>query len=114
MENNKRPTQSERVLKYMQTNGWITQYEAMTELGVMRLASRISELRKSGIKIQSEFITVKNRFDEKCKVKRYTVVKEPETVFCGDCRYYNDGYCVMNSQACGDGDFCEYGEKESE
>ena len=45
MENNKRPTQSERVLKYMQTNGWITQYEAMTELGVMRLAIRVAKKR---------------------------------------------------------------------
>ena len=36
------PTQNERILEYMRTEGSITQLDALKELGVMRLASRIS------------------------------------------------------------------------
>ncbi len=49
----------------------ITQFEALRDLGVMRLAARIADLRQQGIPIQSETVTVKNRFDENCSVSRY-------------------------------------------
>ena len=74
----KKPTQAQRILDYMEENGGITQYEAMLELGVMRLASRISELRKNGNVIACEWIGVKNRFGETCKVKKYSIKKEAE------------------------------------
>ncbi len=77
-ENNKRPTQSARILQYMKDFGSITQYQAMEDLGVMRLASRVSELRKNGVDIQSDFVTVRNRYNEKCQIKRY-YLKEGET-----------------------------------
>ena len=57
----------------MQTFGSITAFEAFRDLGVMRLAARISDLRKLGYAIQSETITVKNRFDEDCYVKKYSL-----------------------------------------
>ena len=66
-------TQNERILKYIKEFGSITQYEALQDLGVMRLASRISDLRRMGYPIQSEVVAVKNRFDETCYVKRYTI-----------------------------------------
>lgn len=65
------PTQNQRVLDYMEETGGITQLEALNELGVMRLASRISDLRKRGYNITSEMMTVKNRFGETCRIKRY-------------------------------------------
>ena len=74
-ENNKRPTQTARVLQYIKDFGSITQYQALQDLGVMRLASRVSELRKSGVDIQSDFITVRNRYNEKCQIKRYYLGK---------------------------------------
>lgn len=64
-------TQAERVLDYMERHGGITQFEALAECAVMRLASRISDLRKQGFPIESEMVTVKNRFEETCRVKRY-------------------------------------------
>ena len=70
MENSK-PTQSDRILKYMRENGSITPLEAMGEFGCMRLASRISDLRKKGYKINSEFVVFKNRYGDKTCVKRY-------------------------------------------
>lgn len=70
-ENNKRPTQSQRVVQYMKDFGYITQYDALRDLGVMRLASRISELRKNGVEVESEYITVRNRYNEQVQIKRY-------------------------------------------
>ena len=71
-----KPSQNERILKYMNDHGSITQYEAMMELGVMRLASRISDLRRLGYPIVSDFETVKNRHEEECRVKRYRMQEE--------------------------------------
>lgn len=74
MEENRRPTQCERVIQYMTAYGSITQFDATKDLGVLRLASRISELRKDGWPIQSKMDTVLNRFGEECRVKRYSLV----------------------------------------
>lgn len=68
---NSNPTQCERILNYMHVHGSITQFEAQKELGVMRLGARIFELRKNGHQIISEMVQVKNRYGEKCRVKRY-------------------------------------------
>ena len=68
---NSRPKQAFLVLDYMRRFGSITQHDALLDLGVARLASRISELKKDGYNIKSEMITVKNRFGENCYVKRY-------------------------------------------
>ena len=66
-----RPTQNERILDYIEQFGSITQLQALSDLGVMRLASRISDLRRLGYPIVSEVETVTNRFGEKVHIKRY-------------------------------------------
>ena len=68
---NSKPTQNERILDYIEDFGSITQLEALKDLGVMRLASRVSDLRKRGYPIQSKVEQVKNRYGEACRVKRY-------------------------------------------
>ena len=75
-ETNKRPTQASLVLKYLKDFGIITQYEAFIELGIMRLASRISELKKCGHKIEREFVTVQNRYGQKCSVCKYKLIEK--------------------------------------
>ena len=77
MMTNSKPTQNERILDYIDEFGSITQLEALRDLGVMRLASRISDLRRQGFPIVSETVSVENRFGEKCNVKRYRI-KEVE------------------------------------
>ena len=69
-------TQSQRVLDYIEEFGSITQLEALRDLGVMRLASRISDLRRMGVPIESTVETVKNRFEEKTYIKRYGLAGE--------------------------------------
>lgn len=68
---NSNPTQCQRILDYMIDHGSITQLQALKDLGVFRLASRISELRKNGHQISSEMVQVKNRYGETCRVKKY-------------------------------------------
>lgn len=66
-------TQAQRVLEYMDIFGGITQLEALQDLGVMRLASRISDLKKQGYPIKSDVVAVKNRFGESCYIKKYSL-----------------------------------------
>ena len=70
-----KPNQNERIIDYMNRFGSITQMEALQDLGVARLASRISDLKSLGVPIVSEMIEVKNRFGEKCHIKRYRIGK---------------------------------------
>lgn len=76
MNGNSRPTQCERLIEYMERHpvDGVTQIDALNELGILRLASRISELRSDGYVIEKEMISVKNRFGEKCSVARYRLV----------------------------------------
>lgn len=68
-------TQAQRVLRYMEDFGSITQLEALNDLGVMRLASRISDLKKDGYPIKSQIVTVKNRYGEHCNIKQYSLAE---------------------------------------
>ena len=71
-----KPTQNQRILNYIDEFGSITQFEALQDLGVMRLASRISDLRQLGYPITSTTEPVKNRFGETCHIKRYSMCGE--------------------------------------
>lgn len=71
-----KPTQNERILSYIREFGSITQFEAMRDLGVMRLASRISDMRMRGYNIVSDWVKVENRWKEKVPVKRYRLAGE--------------------------------------
>ena len=68
-----KPTQNERVLRYMQDYGSITQLDALREFGCMRLASRISDLKRQGYNIQVSMESGKNRYNEKISYARYRI-----------------------------------------
>jgi predicted XRE-type DNA-binding protein len=65
--------QCERVLTELIEKRQLTQFEAIGKLGILRLASRIDELRKEGYDIVTMMIDVKNRFGEKCRVASYSL-----------------------------------------
>ena len=73
-----KPTQNQRILDYINEFGSITQIQALTDLGVMRLASRISDLKRLGYPVESEMVTVKNRYGEECRVKSYKLRGEED------------------------------------
>ena len=63
--------QTERILKYIADFGSITQAQAFMDLGVMRLASRITDLKKAGYEIGDEYVSSKNRYGETVYYKKY-------------------------------------------
>lgn len=70
-EIHERPNQCQRIITYLNDFGSITQLQALADLGIMRLASRISELRKKGYAIDDAQVMVVNRYGEKCYIKKY-------------------------------------------
>ena len=67
-------TQCDRVLIYIRDFGSITALDAMRDLGVMRLAARISDLKRQGYRIDSRSEVVVNRYEERVSIKRYFLV----------------------------------------
>ena len=68
-------TQGERVIDYIERFGSITPIEAFGDLGITKLATRISELRKEGIEFKKEFVKSKNRFGETVHYMKYSFPK---------------------------------------
>lgn len=68
-------TQSERIVRHLETFGSITSLEAMRDYGIMRLASRVSDLKKDGLQVRTEFVRGKNRFGESTCYARYCLEK---------------------------------------
>lgn len=71
--------QCERVLDYLHTNGSITQNQAFNDIGVMRLASRISDLRRNGYAISKKMVKSRNRYGEIISFARYCMDDQEAT-----------------------------------
>ena len=69
-------TQCNKVLEYMRRYGSITQLEALRDIGCMRLASRISDLRYQGYAIGRRMKTSKNRDGEDVHFAEYYLIEE--------------------------------------
>ena len=66
-----KPTQCQQVLDYMKQFGSITQMDALQDIGCMRLASRISDLRYQGYAIGRRIKTSKNRYGDSVSFAEY-------------------------------------------
>lgn len=64
-------TQSQRILRHLEDYGSITQMDAMQDYGIMRLASRVNDLRREGHPIITERVEGRNRRGDKCHWARY-------------------------------------------
>ncbi len=67
----KKKTQCERILDYISDFGSITSLEAMRDLGCMRLASRICDLKHQGYSFITKSEKGKNRYGEETNYFRY-------------------------------------------
>ena len=56
--------QKDRVLKYIDDFGSVTVADAITEIGVGCLTKCISNIRRSGIQIETRTVCHKNRYGE--------------------------------------------------
>ena len=68
--------QTDRILDYMNRFGSITPVEAMADLGVMRLAARISDIENMGYRVVHRMEKGKNRYGEKTHYMRYSLGKD--------------------------------------
>ena len=59
------------ILWYINTYGSISPMEAFNDLGITKLATRISEMRVIGIQFDQAFEGRENRFGKKVKYMRY-------------------------------------------
>jgi hypothetical protein len=69
-------TQCERIIRHLLDYGSISSLEAITEYGILRLASRINDLKRNGVNIISETKTGKNRYGETTHYKVYKLAEE--------------------------------------
>ena len=73
MEEIKLTDREQRVFDYMVAFNSITSLEAFVDLGETRLSGCIYQLKKKGVNISTQFISVRNRFGEARKVKQYFI-----------------------------------------
>lgn len=69
-------TQCDRILRHLEDFGSITSLEAIQEYGILRLASRINDLRRDGYRITSNTMTGQNRYGEKTHYSIYKLEGE--------------------------------------
>ena len=68
-----RSTQRFRIMRHLKENGSITSLEALREYGIMRLASRIRELKQRGEPIVKTMRAAKNKYGETVHYAEYSL-----------------------------------------
>ena len=58
-------------MRYLAIHGRINPLEALTHIGVYRLAAVVYQLRKDGLQILTEDLCVANKYGEDCHVASY-------------------------------------------
>ena len=68
-------TQREAIIEYITDFGSITPMEAYSDLGITKLATRISEMRRDGMQFKIETVKSKNRYGKPTHYARYSFVE---------------------------------------
>ena len=68
-------TQRELILEYITRFGSITPMQAFADLGITKLATRISEMRKDGMEFKIETEKSKNRFGKVVHFAKYSFIE---------------------------------------
>lgn len=63
--------QREQIYDYIVVFGSITPMDAFTDLGITKLATRVSEMREAGTDIIGEWESTKNRYGKTVRYMRY-------------------------------------------
>lgn len=64
-------TQHDMILDYIERFGSISPMEAFSDLGITKLATRVSEMKRDGIEFEQEIVNSKNRYGEKVHFMKY-------------------------------------------
>ena len=78
-------TQGERIINYLECFGSISPMEAFIDLGITKLATRISELKKEGYEFNQVYEGAKNRFGEPVHYMRYSLLENVSNRKDGSC-----------------------------
>ena len=65
-------TQHQQILQYIEDFGSISPMEAFADLGVTKLATRISEMTRSGYEFNKVMVTSRNRYGKAVRYMRYS------------------------------------------
>ena len=65
-------TQREAILQYIEDFGSITPMQAFADLGITKLATRISEMRKDGMEFKIEMVRSCNRYGKSVSYAKYS------------------------------------------
>ena len=68
--------QIERIAKYIDDFGGITQLDATRDIGVTQLAARICDMQRLGYMFAKETVKSKNRYGENVRFTRYSWLKD--------------------------------------
>lgn len=71
-------TQKEKVLDYLKRNGTITKYDGFKHLGITKVDTIVSYLRKDGYQIVGETVRYKNSEGVPTHYTRYSLANESE------------------------------------
>lgn len=66
-------TQREAILQYIKDFGSITPMQAFADLGITKLATRISEMRKDGMEFKIETVHIRNRYGKAVSYAKYSL-----------------------------------------
>ena len=70
-------TQCEDILRYISEHGEITSRDAMIDLGIYRLASRITDLKKRGYQFDVTFGKGRTKYDRPMHYAIYRFKEQP-------------------------------------
>ena len=76
MEGTVKMTQCEKIIRHLRDHGSISSLEAINEYGILRLASRVNDLKRRGYNIVGEIKTGRNRYGEKTNFKVYRLIEK--------------------------------------
>lgn len=68
-------TQCDRILRHLRDFGSINPLEAIKEYGIMRLASRITDLKRQGYCFSVKMVKGKNRYGEPTHYAVYRLIE---------------------------------------
>jgi hypothetical protein len=73
-------TQRQLILKYIQDFGSITPMDAFFDLGITKLATRISEMRRDGMHFKIESVKSTNRYGKTVRFAKYSFPTKEELI----------------------------------
>lgn len=67
-------SQNAQLIAIMETGRWVTQIDALNEVGCTRLPARIKDIKKLGYEIEDEWVEYTNSQGKTKRFKKYRIV----------------------------------------